>query len=87
MSVASFHSLAPHAALTASSDNSDGGSILIVIALGVLALIWIVTLIGGSGATVVVVEKPAFSFLGLALIALALGILYFAYIAPGSSPI
>ena len=82
--VASIHSLSPVASLTASSGNSGGGSTLVLIALAVLAGIWIISLIGGSGATVVVVEKPAGSILGFALIALALGILYFAYIAPAS---
>jgi hypothetical protein len=79
-----FHSLAPLASLTASSNHSDGGSFLIIIVLAVIALIWLVSMIGGSGATVVVVEKPVGSFFGFALIALALGILYFVYIAPGT---
>ena len=81
---ASFDTLAPVASLTASSQSSDGGSSLLVIAVVVIAAIWLVSLLGGSGATVVVVEKPAGSILGFALIALALGILYFAYIAPAS---
>ena len=85
--VASVHNIAPVASLTASSNGSDGGSSFLVIALVVIAAIWIVSLIGGSAATVVVVEKPAGSILGFALIALALGILYFVYIAPGSGPI
>jgi len=82
--VASVHTMTPIASLTASSDSSDGGSAFIFIALAVIAVIWVVSLIGRSGATVVVVEKPAGSFLGFALIALALGILYFVYIAPST---
>jgi len=85
--VASVHSIAPVASLTASSNGSDGGSSFLIIALVVIGAIWVVSLIGGSAATVVVVEKPAGSILGFALIALALGILYFVYIAPGSGPI
>lgn len=81
---ASFHSIAPVASLTASSDSSSGGSSLLIIALAVVAVIWIISLLGGSGATVVVVEKPAGSVLGFALIAVALGILYFVYIAPST---
>jgi hypothetical protein len=82
--VASVHSIAPLASLTASSDSSGGGSGLILIALAVIVALWVVSLIGRSNATVVVVEKPAGSILGFALIALALGILYFAYIAPST---
>jgi hypothetical protein len=85
--ITSVHSLAPVASLTASSDSSDSGTSLIFIAFAVIVGIWIVSLIGGSGATVVVVEKPAGSIFGFALIALALGILYFVYIAPGGGPI
>lgn len=81
---ANIHSLSPAASLTASSGHSGGGTTLILIALAVLAGIWIISLIGNSGATVVVVEKPAGSILGFALIALALGILFFAYLAPAS---
>jgi len=84
--VASVHSLSPVASLTASSDSSGGGSLL-VIALIVIAGIWIVSLLGGSSPTVVVVERPTGSVFGFVLIAVALGILYFAYIAPGSGPI
>ena len=83
----SVHSIAPVASLTASSSDSGGGSSLLVIALVVIAAIWIVSLLGGSGATVVVVEKPVGSIFGFMLIAIALGILYFVYIAPGSGPI
>jgi hypothetical protein len=82
--VASVHSLAPVASLTASSSSSDGGPSLLLIALIVLVAIWVVSFVGRSASTVVVVEKPAGSFLGFALIALALGILYFVYIAPSS---
>jgi hypothetical protein len=81
---ASVHSTAPVASLTASSSSSDGGSSLLIIALVVIAAVWIFSLLGGSGATVVVVENRAGSFLGFALIALALGILYFVYLGPGS---
>ncbi len=81
-----IHSLVPTASLTAGSNSSDGGSFLIFIALAAVAVLWIVSLAGKSGATVVVVEKPAYSIFGVALIALALGILYFA-VVPGSGPI
>ncbi|HST82319.1 MAG TPA: hypothetical protein VLL08_11335 [Kineosporiaceae bacterium] len=84
MFVASVHSLAPIASLTASSSSSDGGPSLLLIALVVIVAIWVVSFVGRSASTVVVVEKPAGSFLGFALIALALGILYFVYIAPSS---
>lgn len=83
--VASVHSFAPVASLTASSSSSDGGSTLLVLALILIAAVWIVSLIGRSGSTVVVVDdKPAGSFLGFVLIALALGILYFAVVGPST---
>jgi hypothetical protein len=82
-----FHSSAPLASLTASSDSSDGGSSLIVIALIAVAVAWVVSLLGSTANTVVVVEKPAGSFLGFVLIAVALGVLYFLYIAPATGQI
>jgi hypothetical protein len=81
--VAYVHSSAPLTSLTASSDSSDGGPSLIIIALIAIVVIWVLSL-GSTASTVVVVEKPAGSFLGFALIALALGILYFVYIAPAT---
>lgn len=61
-----IHSLVPTASLTAGSNSSDGGSFLIFIALAAVAVLWIVSLAGKSGATVVVVEKPAYSIFGVA---------------------
>jgi hypothetical protein len=85
--VAYLNSSAPLASLTASSDSSDSGPSLIVIALIALGVAWVITLLGSTANTVVVVEKPAGSFLGFLLIALALGILYFLYIAPATGQI
>jgi hypothetical protein len=82
--VTSVHSIAPVTSLTASSSSSDGGSPLLFIALIAIVAVWVVSFIGRSASTVVVVEKPAGSVLGFALIAVALGILYFVYIAPSS---
>jgi hypothetical protein len=82
--VTSVHSIAPVASLTASSSSSGGGSSLLIIALVVIVGVWAVSFIGRSTSTVVVVQKPVGSFLGFALIAVALGILYFVYIAPSS---
>ncbi len=82
--IASVHSLAPVASLTASSNSSAGGSSVLFIFLAAIVAIWVISLIGRAGSTVVVVERPTGSLLGFGLIALALGILYFVYIAPSS---
>ena len=81
---ASVHSLAPVASLTASSNSSDGGSSVLFIFLAAIVAIWAISFIGRAGSTVVVVERPVGSFFGFGLIALALGILYFTFIAPNS---
>jgi hypothetical protein len=52
-----------------------------------IGAVWVISLLGSTANTVVVVEKPAGSYLGFALIALALGILYFLYIAPATGQI
>jgi hypothetical protein len=83
-----LHSTAPVASQIASSNDSSGGSAtLIVIVVIAFAAIWLVTILGGSEPTVVVVQRSPGSFLGWGVIALAVVILFFAYIAPGSSPI
>ena len=84
MSVASVHTISPLASLTVSSDSSDGGFSAILIALAVVGVIAVIALLGRSQATVVVVEKPAASMFGIVVIALALGILYFAWFAPSA---
>lgn len=86
MSVSSIYSLAPPASLTTAGSSSDGGPSVLMITLLVLGGIFVFSFLS-PGATVVVVEKPAGSLPGFALIALALGILYFGFIAPGSFPI
>ena len=83
--IGATHASQPIASLIAGSESSDGGSSITFIVLVVMAAILVISLIGRSASTVVVVEKPAAgSVLGFALIALALGILYFVYIAPSS---
>ena len=78
----SFQNLAPAASLTATSDHSDGGTTVLVIALIAIAAVLGVSLLGRSNSTVVVVDKPAASVGGFVLIALALGIVYFGYLGP-----
>lgn len=80
----SINSLAPLASMTASNDGSGGGSSVIVIILIAVVALWIAAIVGRSASTVVVVEKPSGSYFGFGLIAVALGILYFVYIAPAS---
>jgi hypothetical protein len=88
MNVASHvHSSAPLASLTAGSNGSTGGAAVLVIALiVVIAAVGIVALLRSSADTAGPTDKPAGSLPFYALIVLALGILWFAYI-PWSGPI
>jgi hypothetical protein len=77
----------PIASRTASSVDADGGGppILLILVL-VVGAVWLVSFLARSEVpTVVVVQKEAGSFWGLALVGLALGIVWF-WIAPGSGP-
>jgi hypothetical protein len=83
-----LHSTAPVASQIATGDSSDGGSSSwIIIALIVIAAVWVVSALGGSEPTVVVVQRAPGSFLGFAVVAIAVVILFFVYVAPGSGPI
>jgi hypothetical protein len=83
-SYALLHSTPPVASQIATSDSSGGSSTWIIIALVVIAAVWIFSAIGGSEPTVVVVQRAPGSFLGFTVIIIAVLILYFVYIAPGS---
>jgi hypothetical protein len=84
---ANLHSVLPTASQVASSNGSDGSSTWILLVLIAIAAIWLLAALGGSEPTVVVVQKSSGSFLGWAVIAIAVVILFLVYVAPGSSPI
>ncbi len=83
-----LHSSAPLASQIASSNNSSGGSAsLIIIVVILFAAIWLFAILSRSEPTVVVVQRSPGAFLGWGVIALAVVILFFVYIAPGSGPV
>jgi hypothetical protein len=92
MSVAQSYAQVPHATLLASSDGSGASpfSALVIVA-AVIGLVVVFSLVGSvARPTVVVVEKPlnlVGSAIGIVVIAIALGIIYFTFIAPGSGPV
>jgi hypothetical protein len=68
------------------AQNDSSGPSLTVMIMVVAAVLLLLAVFGGARSTVVVVENPGRSFgnfLGILTIVVALGILYFAYLAPG----
>jgi hypothetical protein len=83
MSIVGFGSV-PTATLIASSDSSGGPSHL-VIALVAIGVIWVASYFAGSGATVVVVERPGSFLATLLVIVIGLGLFYVLFLAPVGS--
>ena len=79
-----FAASTPTGSLVAESDHSGPSfTVMVVVVVAVLVLL---TLFGGARHTVVVVENPGRSlgnFLGVLSIVIAVGIIWFAYLAPG----
>jgi amino acid transporter len=86
-SEAALHSTAATASQIASSNDSGGGSSLIIIVLLAIAAVWLLSALRGSEPTVVVVQKSPGAVLGWGVIALAVVIIYFVYLGPGSGSI
>jgi amino acid transporter len=82
-----IHSTAPVSSKIASSNDSGGSSSLIIIVVLAIAAIWLFSVLGGSEPTVVVVQRSPGAFLGWGVIALAIVIIYFVYLGPGSGQI
>jgi hypothetical protein len=82
-----LHATAPVASQIASSNDSSGSSSLIIIAVIAVAAVWLISALSGSEPTVVVVQRSPGAFLGWGVIALAVVILFFVYVGPGSGSI
>ena len=80
-----LHSTAPVASEIAQSEGSSAGSSLLVIIAVVIGVILLFSLLGGSEQpVVVVVQRAPGAILGWTVIAIAVAIVFFVYIAPAT---